>query len=141
MLFDTNWNESDYDMKSGGAAGAVAGVVGGIFGVVFGAIGYWIGLYGPAPIPEMEWMAYWVVLTIIFGAIFGVIYAKMYDSIPGEGLLKGVSAGLIIWLIRDISAGAYLAAERHFEIAIPMIWIGFFMWIGYGPVLGKLYKK
>jgi hypothetical protein len=128
-------------MKSGVAAGAIAGLVGGIVGDIVGAIGYYAGLF------EMESanIAYsaviGIVLTIIFGTIFGAIYSRFHDQIPGIGVSKGLYFGLMIWLIKDIAAGAYIG---FVEGVIPTaIWLqsGFFMWITYGPLLGALYKK
>ena len=129
-------------MKCGGAAGAVAGLAGGISGVIFGAIGYQLGLYGTPPdVTIMEWSVYWIIITVIFGAIFGLIYEKMYDCIPKEGIWKGITAGLAIWLIKDIATGVYLGFERAPVSVIAIIWVGFFIWIVYGLIIGILYKK
>jgi hypothetical protein len=129
-------------MKHGVIAGAVAGVASGIVGVLFAAIGSQLGFFGTPPnITPMEFTIYWLIITTIFGAIFGVIYAKVYDSIPGNGIFKGIIAGLTIWLIKDIATGVYLGAERARVSVIAIIWVGFFIWIVYGLVIGKLYKK
>jgi hypothetical protein len=128
-------------MKNGVVAGVIAGLVGGISAVIFGGVGYYLGLYGLRVITVEEWSAYTIILTIIYGTIFGVIYAIMYDSIPGKGILKGVMAGLLIWFIKDITTGIDLAIEREPVSVIAMIWVGFFTWIVYGLVIGKLYKK
>ena len=129
-------------MKNGGVAGAIAGLVGGISGVLFAAIGSQLGIFGTPPnITPMEFTIYWLIITTIFGAIFGVIYAKVYDSIPGIGILKGLTAGLAIWLIKDIATGVYLGAERAAVSVIAIFWVGFFIWVVYGLVIGKLYKK
>jgi len=129
-------------MKRGVVAGAVAGLASGIAGVLFAAIGSQIGIFGTPPnITPMEFTIYWLIITTIFGAIFGVIYAKVYDSIPGKGILKGLTAGLAIWLIKDIATGAYLGAERAPVSVVAIIWVGFFIWVVYGLVIGILYKK
>lgn len=128
-------------MKSGIVAGAIAGVVGGISAIVFGGIGSQLGLYGLAVITVEEWSVYTIILTVIYGAIFGVLYARMYDSIPGGGLSKGATAGLLIWFIKDITTGIDLGLEREPVSVVAMLWVGFFTWIVYGLVIGKLYKK
>ena len=128
-------------MKRGVVAGAVAGLVGGISGVIFGAIGNKLGLYGTPPITVVEFTIYWVIITLVLGAIFGMIYAKVYDSIPGKGIVKGVAAGIAIWLIKDIATGVYLGFERARVSVTAIIWVGFFIWIVYGLVIGKRYKK
>jgi hypothetical protein len=128
-------------MKRGVVAGAVAGLVGGISAVLFGGIGYQLGLYGLRVITVVEWSVYTIILTVIYGAIFGVIFARIYDSIPGNGILKGVTFGSVIWFIKDITTGIDLAIEREPVSVIAMIWVGFFTWIAYGLVLGRVYKK
>ena len=77
-----------------------------------------------------------IILTIIFGAIFGEIFAKFF------GKMKGINFGLLIWLIKDIAAGTYIGLiDKLVSTAIGLIFTGFFMWIVYGFILGKLYKK
>ena len=128
-------------MKSGIVAGAIAGIVAGIVGSIFGFIGSMIGLF-PLPADPMMAIITSIILSIIFGAIFGMLYEKLYDSCPGEGLMKGLYAGLIIWLIKDIAAGAYVGfVDGYTEIMVSLIFVGFFMWIAYGALLGMLYKK
>ena len=129
-------------MKRGVVAGAIAGLAGGISGVVLGGgLGSTLGLIPSSPIPVMEWTIYWIIITLIFGTIFGFIYEKLYDSIPGKGIMKGLSAGFMIWLIKDVATAAYLGAERANVSIIAILWVGFFIWIVYGLVIGKLYKK
>jgi len=80
----------------------------------------------------------------MFGAIFGALYSRLHDPIPGKGISKGFNFGLMIWLIKDIAAGAFvplLSRHLHWTIWIALIFIGFFKWITYGSLLGALYKK
>jgi len=129
-------------MKSGVVAGAGAGVVGGIVGLVFGVIGSQMGLYRLSPLPITYLVSTAMVLIVIFGAIFGAIYVKFYDAIPGKGVSKGLYFGLMIWLINSIAPGAHLGIHSmEFNIAIRLVFVYFFVWISYGPVLGVLYKK
>ena len=129
-------------MRSGVVVGAVAGVVGGIVGVIFAAVGTSIGLLEAPAGPIVEVVAAMIVLTIIFGAIWGAVYSKFHDLVPGMGVSKGLYFGLLIWLIKDIGAGAYLAfVDRIVPIAIGFVFLGFFMLISYGAVLGVLFRK
>jgi hypothetical protein len=129
-------------MKRGIVAGAIAGLAGGISGVLFAAIGSQLGIFGTPPnITPMEFTIYWLIISTIFGAIFGMIYAKVYDLIPGKSILKGLIAGLALWLIKDIATGVYLGVERAPVSVIAIIWVGFFIWVVYGLVIGVLYKK
>ena len=86
-------------------------------------------------------------LTVIF---FGLLYKRIYNLIPGKGIIKGLFFGLLIWFIKDIAAGAYLifsgtvTAGGLFEwvtAGVNLIVMGLNMWIIYGLVLGYLYKK
>ena len=65
----------------------------------------------------------------------------MYDSIPGKGIWKGTTAGLLIWFIKDVTTGVDFAIEQEPISVIAMMWVGFFTWIVSGMVIGKLYKK
>lgn len=121
--------------------GAIAGIVAGIVGSIFGFIGEMIGLF-PGPSNPVVATITFIILSIIFGAIFGMLYEKLYNSCPGEGIMKGINAGLIIWLVKDIAAGAFVGfVDGNIGIATSLIFVGFFMWIAYGALLGILYKK
>jgi hypothetical protein len=81
-------------------------------------------------------------LGVIWGVIFGVVYSILYNSIPGKGVLKGLCYGILIWLIKDIAAGSYIALIGiGTNYALALILVGFFMWIVYGFILGHFYKK
>jgi len=129
-------------MKNGLYAGAVAGIIAGIVGIIFGAIGIAIGLFQAGSVPMANLVAAMIVLTIIFGAIWGAIYSKFYDSIPGVGTMKGLYFGLLLWLIKDVMGGLYIAfTNGNINIPVGLIWIGIFTQAVFGSVLGKLYKK
>ena len=101
-----------------------------------------MGLFGMPPGFVAGLVVTVIVLTVVFGAIFGAIYSKLCDSIPGEGVMKGLYFGLMIWLIHDISQSAFLAfVDKEITLAISTVFAGFFIWIVYGLVIGKLYKK
>lgn len=128
----------------GAIAGAVAGIVAFIFSYLLGNI----GIFEPPGGLEI-WdfsllMLSTVALTslgLIWGIVFSIIYARFYDRVPAKGAIKGLYFGLIIWLIKDIAAGSFVAfIGLGTEIAIRLISVGFFMWIAYGLVLGYLYK-
>jgi hypothetical protein len=132
----------DYNfIKKGIVAGAIAGLAGGISAIIFGGIGATLGLYGLRVLTVEEWSIYTIILTLVYGIIIGVIYGKMHDSMPGKGIWKGTTAGLLVWLIKDVTSGIDLAIEQEPISVIAMIWVGFFTWIVYGLVIGKLYRK
>lgn len=140
-------------------AGAIAGFIAGIVSIIFYYVGGMIGVYSLGAenirlaiirfvatrilgIPLDATLAvFTIIITIIFGAIFGVIYSKFYNSIPGQDIKKGLYFGLMIWLIKDIAGGTYVALMGGITFATELIFVGFFMWIVYGPIICKLYTK
>jgi len=125
-------------------AGSIVGIVFFIFGAIFVRIGIieppvsleiWRELYGLVILASIS-------LGVIWGVIFGAIYSILYNSIPGKGVLKGLCYGILIWLIKDIAAGSYIALIGiGTNYALALILVGFFMWIVYGFILGYFYKK
>jgi len=137
-------------MKSGIFAGAIAGIVTGIVSFALGPMLAQIGIIEPLGGTWEIWDTSFYVtfalafisLALIWGTIFGLIYSRYYDSTPGKGILKGLFFGLMIWLIKDVAAGSYVALMWvEISISAALIINGFFMWIAYGLVLGYLYKK
>jgi hypothetical protein len=128
-------------MKSGPAAGAIGGLLGAIAGYILYPVGSMIGLFPPSQADLMMVLIKMLVTTIIFGIIFGFIYVKLFDCFPGKGIMKGLYFGLMIWLIKDITAGTYVYNMGFPIITAILVWVGFFMWVVYGLVIGYLYKK
>lgn len=136
-------------MKSVAALGAIAGAAIGIVqatsGYVLADIGI-IAFPGGRDIWVPSLMALMFLATISMGliwcTIFSIIYAHFYDKVPGKGVLKGLCFGMMIWLIKDIAAGSYVALIMvQTSVAVSLIIIGFFMWIVYGLILGTFYKR
>jgi hypothetical protein len=139
-------------------AGAIAGFIAGIVFVFFYFLGGMIGLYSVGAeniklaiirfistrilgVPlDASLAVITIIVTIIFGVIFGAIYSKLYNSIPRQNIKKGLHFGLMIWLI-NIAAGVYVALMGGIPFATELIFAGFFMWIVYGLIIGKLYTK
>jgi hypothetical protein len=140
-------------------AGAIAGFIAGIVCLIFYYIGGMIGLYSVGAeniklaiirfvatrilgVPLTATLAVIIIIvTIIFGVIFGVLYSKLYDSISGQDIKKGLHFGFMIWLIQGLAGGIYVAIMGGVTFATELIFIGFFMWIVYGAIIGKLYTK
>jgi hypothetical protein len=135
-------------MKNAILAGAIAGAVSApglvVSAYVFGNMGVFVPPGGTeiwTPSMLMLLVIAHLSLGIIWGAIFGLLFASLYGWIPGKGVVKGVYYGLLIWMIKDVAAGSYLALTIMEVNAAIMLIIGFFWCIVYGPVLGYLYKK
>jgi hypothetical protein len=136
-------------MKSGILAGAIAGIVAGIVNFALGPMlaqieiieilgGTW-EIWDPSF--YVTFALAFISLALIWGTIFGLIYSRYYDSTPGRGVLKGLFFGLMIWFIKDVAAGSYVALIFvAINISTTLILVGFFMWVVYGLVLGYLYK-
>lgn len=136
-------------MKNAILAGAIAGLVSGIVSSLLVFVGLSIGLLGAniivsaSQLQKTNSAIYIILLTVIFGTLVALIYSKFYDSIPGEGLKKGLYFGLMIWFVKDIMAAAYIAMPmmQPAIIGVNLIVVGFYVWVIYGLVLGVLYKK
>ena len=136
-------------MKKAILAGAVAGAVSVIAIIASGYVLGEIGVFEPPGGMEIWTPSMFMLLSLahlslamIWGVIFGLLFASLYGWIPGKGVVKGLYYGLLIWVIKDVVAGSYLALTlMEVNLAIILISTGFFMWIVYGPVLGYLYKK
>jgi len=136
-------------MKSVAALGAIAGAA---IGIVQAGSAYVLadlgiiafpggrGIWGPSLVALL--LLATISLGVIWCTIFSIIYARFYDKVPGKGVLKGLCFGMMIWLIKDIAAGSYVALIMvQTSVAASLIIIGFFMWIVYGLILGTFYKR
>jgi len=129
----------------GPIAGVVLGIVSAISSYIFGPYFRILEAPGGWEIWDLSLIRLFALaaisLGVIWGTIMGAIYARFYDRVPGKGILKGLYFGLLIWLIKDIMAGSYLALTMlEIPSAIILIINGFFMWSAYGLMLGYLYK-
>lgn len=135
-------------MKNSILTGAIAGSIMGIVNFALGFMLSYIGVTEPlggvwevaralAVLIALALLS----LSVIWGTFFGVIYGRLFDNIPGKGVLKGLIYGLLVWIAKDVAAGSYVALIfLEISISINLILIGFPMWIIYGLVLGYLYK-
>jgi hypothetical protein len=132
-------------MKNGIVVGSIAGLFSGISGFVFTIIHTdFMGLSYPYStvdiIPISNIATNEILLGVIWGTIFGIFYSILYDSIPGQGLSKGLTYGMIAFLISRIRPVFYAMSGGDIPIAIAITFVGFFMFLIYGLVLGYLYK-
>ena len=81
-----------------------------------------------------------ILLGVIWGTIFGIFYSILYDSIPGQGISKGLTYGMIVFLISRIRDVSYGMVYDFIPFAIAIAFVGFFIFLIYGVVLGLLYK-
>ena len=87
--------------------GLVASVLFLVLDMVLGMAGGWIGkrLFGlpsaqPAGIETK--MKLGLVFELINGFLLALIYAVIHACLPGQGWIKGLSYGLIVWALRVV---------------------------------------
>ena len=124
---------------------AIAGIIAGIVGIFFVYAFIALGVYEAATGSVIRWYASQIGFNLVWGAIFGALYVKFQNQIPGKGISKGLVFGLLLWAIHGIYPAIF-----HLTIVSPpwVSWalgwmIGSFVVrvLGYGLVLGVLYKK
>ncbi len=136
--------------KGGIIGGAIAGIAVGILDLVVARArsGIWepyciarLGELYPPPL-------YGIMTATISGIVLGAIYSRLYPSIPGETVTKGVyyglfvwiiadmaGFGLFVWIIQDIAYGPYIFSPFVYAI------IRLSMWLVYGAMLGAVFEK
>ncbi|MFC1455058.1 hypothetical protein ACFLQI_03160 [Candidatus Undinarchaeota archaeon] len=103
--------------------GIVAGLAGGfILLAVNSMTGYLSGyLYALVPIfwKDMTdtWLLGMFLYNLLAGLLMGIVYSIVKDSIPDEGIMKGINFGFLVWLIGPF-LGMYLT---YLTFAIPTI--------------------
>ncbi|MFH1784658.1 MAG: hypothetical protein ABH868_07220 [bacterium] len=83
-----------------------------------------------------------VFLDIIYGIILAGLFNLLYMSIPGEGLMKGISFGLIVWFFKVVMAMGSIRVMFDVSNKILMYWTfaGLVEMMIIGSVLGIFYK-
>lgn len=137
----------DNSLKIGIISGLVAGIVGGIiafflavYHIEIGLLDF--GLENLSIIPIKEIAIVEIPFYIITGIVLGIIFSKVYDLIPGKGIVKGFIAGLVLYLIFGIRWYTYgimfslpTAVLNYIVIYVPM---GLVLGISY-EILNKRY--
>lgn len=133
--------------KIGAISGLIAGIVASIVTVVYLMILYDFGLpfycapyHYPSPDIPFQGLAFIeIIFSIIWCVILGIIYSKIYDLIPGKGVLKGLVYGLGIYLIVGIRSVTFYMFYGDVFRAVSNFFI-IFVWIAYGITLGIFYE-
>ena len=144
-----------HDMSSGFLPGAFAGFLGGMAASFAVIIAFIIGIFKMPGAPTALTFEFWIsqagthiFINVAWGIVFGAIYARIYNSVPGMGVSKGIIYGLTVFLIDGFQIATYymgwgLSSSAEFAIftASFIFFVGFFAWIVFGLVLGYLYRK
>lgn len=135
----------EYDVKSGIQPGAIAGAIGGIVAFIsFIPVTALVWKLGPIGLEFSFLIAQagtHIGLNTLWGAVFGAMFTKVYNLIPGKGIIKGLYYALTVFLITSFHSATYNAAYATFQHVISMSFVGFFQAVTFGLVLGYLYKK
>jgi len=137
-----------YDMKGGILPGAIAGFLSGAGTFLTVFVSTYTGFWPILP-PHLIDFGFIVSLLgtqamvhLIPGIYQGAIYPKVYNLVPGKGILKGLCYGLIVlFLLSELRLAALCVSYGIFNIALIVLVTGIIAAIIYGLVLGVLYKK
>jgi len=138
----------EYSMMSGFYPGAIAGFMGGIASFIAQTtitVGvekiYWSNVVMDISflISKLGGQIMW---HMMWGAILGLIFPKVYNLVPGKGIIKGLIYSLIVqFLIFELLAVTYTMFLGYFIMAHTIFFSGISQSIIYGLVLGLLYRK
>ncbi len=83
------------------------------------------------------------ILGILTSLIFVLGYAFLFKGIPGKGIKKGISYGIIVWLLASVSGLASMPFFMTIAPAVVIYWIiqALVMKLISGLIVGKLYKE
>ena len=130
---------------NGVQAGAIAGIGRGVAAAIFYVVGTSIAVFPSLGYDLGFLLIHEIIVGVIFGAIWGWIYPLVYDKIPGKGVVKGIVYSMLLFVLTNVFVAALFSkgfpSELSVMMAIVFLWMGFWSWLGYGPVLGALYKK
>jgi len=133
--------------KIGAVAGLIAGIMTGIATFVDGLIKLSIPIFGlyymgleTLTTSVIRRIAYTeIVLGIIWWAVAGLIYVRIYDLIPGKGILKGLVYSLGLYLIYGVRWASYELFYGSIPTTILFL-ILFYIFILSGLAFGASYE-
>ena len=147
-LFEKEPEIIQYDMKSGIMPGAIAGIIGGLgtFFTIFASVYTGLWPFFPRHLIDIGFIISLVgtqiMIHLIPGIYLGAIYPKVYNLVPGKGVLKGLCYGLTAtFLFNEVRAAAWNLGYGVFSSAITMLITGIVVGAVYGLVLGALYRR
>ena len=121
-------------MKSGAAAGVIYGI---IFSII--AIVYTYTQLEPGEYIVYERAIGFIIAYAIVGVIFGMIYAAAYSHLPGaKSISKGISIGVIWWIVIGLGLGYYLGTIESMPIHAVTSLISALIW---GVLVGFFWDR
>ena len=79
---------------------------------------------------------------IIFAIFLALVYAVIKSALPGKGIVKGLTYGLLIWLIGTLPGNFGLGMFTRIHPTVVTYWIisGLVVNLLYGLVIAAIYK-
>jgi len=138
----------EYDMRGGVLPGAIAGLLSGLatFFTIFMSVytGLW-PVYPPELIDTsfiLSQIGTQIMIHLISGLYIGAVFPKVYNLVPGKGILKGLYYGVIvIFLLSELRLATMLMSFGEWPTPLVTIVTGIVAAIVFGIVLGLLYRK
>lgn len=140
-----------YDIMSGLYPGAIAGFLGGVSS--FFTI-YTFEYTGTKPYPLyfidilmdvnflISQLGGQIMWHMIWGIFLGLIFPKVFNLVPGNGIVKGLYYGLVAnFVLNEIRPAIFCLLIKNFIFVLHVIGAGCSNAIVYGLVLGYLYRK
>lgn len=131
--------------------GIIAGIAAGIVAILVAISLMPVGIIGvTGPFTAVEQFPFDVAsliiggigVMIISGIIFGIIYSELYKFIPGEGMSKGISYGLLIWIVEDVMMAMFVVMPfGAYYLASSIVVLGLPLWLVYGVVLEFMHER
>lgn len=125
------------------------GIILGVVLFVLGAIEGWLsgGLYSasdPALWADMtgNWWFTALISDIIIGLVLGLVYTLFYNSIPDQGIGKGIQYGFWVWLVGTVPGliMTFLTLAVPAELIVTWFITGLLNYIVVGLILGVMYQ-
>lgn len=135
-------------LRAGLAIFCISFLVGGgsyfLFGWVFDLKPNTIWKWTPAQGFDMpaEWWIVLFLLNIILAIAFAFIYALFEKELPGKGIQKGLSFGVIVWIVGPIPALATMYLMMNIAVGALVYFTlqSLFEWLVYGMVISLMYR-
>ena len=139
------------ELKRGILGGLSAGIAMGLVGWLVGAFLYQVLWGGARPglsvLSPVYILTALLVIGVVFGIIFGIIYTLLYPALRGEGTLKGLFYGFLLYIFNSVLLTAFILAGLHVapELIPPLsifeLVYGIIIWLVYGAILGFVYER
>jgi MFS family permease len=128
------------DIKRILISGVVIWLVGTVFGfLTCGWLFNWV-----YTLPPNIWKDPAVNLTgLACAIIFTSVYALLYKGIPGEGVKKGMTYGILVWLVGALTGIASMPFYMTIATTVVVYWLLQALVLGLinGAIVGSIYKE